>query len=623
MSTNRLGMIRKQSATLMNTGTGFRPRAPLCISAAIKAALSCGLLAAALSASAEGVSPYAGLWVGNVALKHVNEVSIPKDENNKDVAPNPAIPTATADRADLLLLLHVNGAGQVSLLKDVAVVNRNASGEPAATLADVAAAVSDESSLSLVTDPRLYAEYPMQKAVHLSSVVFDFGDAQATAAVDALVSNVLAQVVDYVEGVPVSDLDTLAERNALVNAQGPAIAAAQAGLVSAANVAASFAGFLSQFTPDKVLSVALAPNGSDAQSMSAAATSLKNASFYGDTRAVEMVDAVKVAGTNQALNVAATFSDTENLYQRFVCGKLFGDTLRASAVCASTNPAVTLTELKGGVASAATMEALRIQALSSPYTDDRAETALNTVLNAVIQEAQANSAKPPSEIEELAAAAGKAALAEMVARYPVPLTAPTGDYSAFVTSATFAGAPLAAANAALEAALLEKAQNPLTWAARLPIVAQDAAVNALQSVYSSAALAVRNELPLAGAFGLGQGDSRLTADVLPQGQLGPAALTGTIRLPANHSTNPFRHRRNPDHTTGFDITRNIRIDFDAADSTNGVLPAAYGVTSVTGMYREEVLGLHKLLGQSQNIGLKTEGRFQLNRTSRLDTLNAK
>ena len=270
------------------------------------------------------------------------------------------------------------------------------------------------------------------------------------------------------------------------------------------------------------------------------------------------------------------------------------------------------------------MEALRIQALASPYTDTRAITAVDAVLNAVLAAAQANSDKTAAEIEALAAAAGKDALAEMVVRYPLPRTAPTVDYTAFVNSASFkTAAPLTAARAALAAALLETADNPLTWQARIPVVARDAAVNALQRVYGSAALAARNELPLEGVFGPGSGDARFTADVLPQGELGPAGLTGTIRLPANYPTNPFRHRRNPEHSAGFDITRNIRIDFDGTASTNLMASAAYGVATVTGLYREEILGLHKPLGPSQNFGLRTEGRFQLNRISRIDTLNAK
>jgi len=46
------------------------------------------------------------------------------------------------------------------------------------------------------------------------------------------------------------------------------------------------------------------------------------------------------------------------------------------------------------------------------------------------------------------------------------------------------------------------------------------------------------------------------------------------------------------------------------------------VASVTGVYREEIFGLHKPLGANKDIGLKAEGRFQLNRVSRIDTLNA-
>lgn len=584
-----------------------------------------GLLAAC-GAWADGVSSYAGLWVGTVALQSVNEVSIAKDANNVDVAPDPAIPTATADRADLLLLLHVNGAGQVRLLKDVAIINRNASGDSATTLAQIVAEGSDESALSLVTDPTLYAVFPMQKATRLSSVVFDFGDAQATAAVDALVSNVVTQTVSYTRTVSTSAIDTTAERNALVETKGAEIAAAQAGLVAAAKVSSTFSQFITAFDPAKVMTVARAPSGSDAQALLTEANRLQSASFFGDTRAVEMVNAVKATGTNVASNVAASFADTGNLYQRFVCGKLLGDALTASSACVATNAsAMTLADLKSGPAAEATSEALRIQALVSSYTDTRAVTALNKVLNAVIAAAQANLGKTSVEIKDLAKAAGKAALSEEVARYPAALTAPTSDYTAFVSSATFTGAPLIAARAALAAALLEKTENPLTWQAQVPVVAYDAAVNALQSVYSTAALAMRNELPLAGTFGPGSGDARLTANVLPQGQLGSAGLTGTIRLPANHPTNPFRHRRHPDHTTGFDITRNLRLDFDAVTSSNRLSSAAYGVTVVTGIYREEILGLHKPLGpdpETTPIGLKTEGVFQLNRISRIDALNA-
>lgn len=69
-------------------------------------------------------SPFRGLWVGSAALNAVNEVSIPLDAANVPVAPDPEVPTPTFDRADLRLLIHVNGAGQAFLLKDVAILNR-------------------------------------------------------------------------------------------------------------------------------------------------------------------------------------------------------------------------------------------------------------------------------------------------------------------------------------------------------------------------------------------------------------------------------------------------------------------------------------------------------------------
>ena len=82
-------------------------------------------------------------------------------------------------------------------------------------------------------------------------------------------------------------------------------------------------------------------------------------------------------------------------------------------------------------------------------------------------------------------------------------------------------------------------------------------------------------------------------------------------------------RSHPDHTTGFNIERQIRLDFDGA-SGDALEAAGYGVDRISGTYREEIFGLHKPLGPdpvNQPVGLKTEGHFQLNRISTLDTLN--
>lgn len=96
-------------------------------------------------------------------------------------------------------------------------------------------------------------------------------------------------------------------------------------------------------------------------------------------------------------------------------------------------------------------------------------------------------------------------------------------------------------------------------------------------------------------------------------------------LPASHPTNPFRHRRHPDHTSGYDIERVIRLDFDGAQG-DALEAAGFGVDRVTGTYREEIFGLHKPLGPEPDtdpVGLRTEGRFELNRVSLIDTLNTR
>ena len=81
------------------------------------------------------------------------------------------------------------------------------------------------------------------------------------------------------------------------------------------------------------------------------------------------------------------------------------------------------------------------------------------------------------------------------------------------------------------------------------------------------------------------------------------------------------HRRHTDHSTGYNITRNLNLQFDSATSTNGLALAGFGVERLTGTYREEIFGLHKPLGPDQDKGLITEGVISLNRISQVDTLN--
>jgi hypothetical protein len=132
-----------------------------------------------------------------------------------------------------------------------------------------------------------------------------------------------------------------------------------------------------------------------------------------------------------------------------------------------------------------------------------------------------------------------------------------------------------------------------------------------------------NELELAGVFAPGSGDTNRVSNLTEVLGLGAAGLAGEIVLPINHPTNPFRHARHPDHKEGFEIKRKIRLDFDDVVG-NSLESAGFGVSRISGAYRDEIFGLHKSLGQNPAtapVGLKTQGRFELNRISHINTLN--
>jgi hypothetical protein len=174
-------------------------------------------------------------------------------------------------------------------------------------------------------------------------------------------------------------------------------------------------------------------------------------------------------------------------------------------------------------------------------------------------------------------------------------------YKAFISTPTFQGSAAVAA-AAAAAAAAQAAGQP---AAVVQGQAYAAALKALTDagIVAAADGIVDNEVKLSGAFAPGGG------------------LAGTIYLGASHPTNPFRHRRHPDHTIGYAITRAVSIQFDPATGTNSFLTAGFGVDRITGSYREAITGLHKPLGPGQNIGLITDGTIVLNRVSPVDTLN--
>ncbi len=576
-------------------------------------------------------SPYRGLWIGSASLNAVNEFAVPLDENNVKIAPDPAVPTPTFDRADLRLIIHVNGAGQAVLLKDVAVLNRvygqSTNGLPL---------MAGENDLSLVTDPSLYGVFPPQPAIRYASAVFDFGDAKTTLALDAIVELAANEAVAFATNAAL----VVNTQGARVTARNDAIAIIEpqlAEIVNNADVAETFSQFIIQF--DTAALIAITNDTADpvVATLTTRAEQIRDQSFYGDTRALDMVNAVVAAVDaavgadrfNAAHYTASSFADVNNLYQRFVSGSAVGDMIPAAAVeagVAATVSGATATSIELAMRDLSeTVGALTNALLAKVhmYTDNRSVDAVDTVLGSMAQSAFSNAALTATEISAASELAGWSALSGMVARYPLHVLTPTVDYNAFVGTNTFTEVPAATAFAAADAAINERAVNSLYTPFSLYAAAKVAALNSLQSAYNLAARAMRTELPMTGTFALGSGDTNSIASLAQPSDLGAPGLEARLFLPASHPTNPFRHRRHPDHTTGYNIDRVIRLDFDT--TPGGALEAAgYGVDRISGTYREEIFGLHKPLtaaSGSSPIGLRTEGRFELNRISLIDTLN--
>lgn len=847
--------------------------------------LACALWSgASLSLDAQS-NPYKGLWVGEVVLGKVNEVTVPLDAQNIPRAPDPNVPTPTFDAANLRLIVHVDSMGRASLLKQVAILSRKPE------------TLKNESDMALVTDERLYGAFPPQAASRISSVVFDFGDAKATAAVDQLVERAATAAAT---AAGLSGATQASVKSAAQNGAG--------AVITESNAAERFNTFLqTSLDAAKVRAIA---NGGSTTAARAAATALRDGSFYADTRGIEMLDAIEAAlaalpgnATSQqreqvALNTAAAIVETDQAYDRYLAGELMGDTIKAAADTASTTAqgiapkaissfvtansgnaveaisnthglatgeeiaiqgaainayngikkvvrltdnsfrldtpfvaggaisnfaasakiaptrvtspahglqsgtAITIRgsipayngihfvtvldentftipiafdsdplvrglwsaktyqitsfestpngvsgvkvtaqghglyngqeieivgsgvpsynglkritriddnsftipipyagnpEAKGSwdfpkaivtfqppeilptlVTSAAhrlsdgdrvvisgsdkaeynaeyavtvvspdtfsiplpydtatgnptvkgswapgtggqwrktapirsALEQLakvteaRTTALNvklTSYSDTRAPDALQSVIDAIVATAALSESPLATEIANQAEQAGREALTTSVARYPRPTRVPSIDYNSFVTSSTFANAVTTAADAAATAALKEKA-DLLATPASIRDKAREAAINALNSVYSAAARSLLTEMPMTGSFA--------------------SSLATEIVLPANHPTNPFRHRRHPDHTSGFDIRRLINLNFQPVDGQS-LTRSSYGVDRISGVYSEEIFGLHKPLGPSRNIGLKVSGTFQLYRISLIDTLNGR
>lgn len=99
------------------------------------------------------------------------------------------------------------------------------------------------------------------------------------------------------------------------------------------------------------------------------------------------------------------------------------------------------------------------------------------------------------------------------------------------------------------------------------------------------------------------------------GGVGPsAACLGRVTLSKDHPNNPYRHKFHPDHASGFAIVRQITLQFDGAPGDPWLHAPGYGVDRLTGVYRETVVGLHK-------IPLQVEGVVRLDRINTVGSLN--
>jgi len=470
-----------------------------------------------------------------------------------------------------------------------------------------------------------------------ASAVFDFGDASATEALDTLVDEAARQATELTLASS-ADLTTQGGRVQLRNSIVAAVEPDLDTIVANADIAEAFNQFILAFNTAALSAIIADTADPVVSNLITEATILRDQSFYADARGLDMVnavvDAVNAADpTNRytaAHRTASSFADTQNLYQRFISGGSFGDMITAAASTAATlaqDTNATMASLDLELRDLdETVTALNNALLAKVpmYDDTRSIAAVDAVLLAIIEAALANASAIPADLAILAEQAGRAALADLIARYPLPVQTPSLDYSAFASSTTLAGAPADAALAAADAAIAERAFNVLFTTNSVYAAAKLAAIDALSAAYNEAARVMRTELPLDGDFAPGSGDARPVVALAQPSDLGAAGLTGRIYLPASHPTNPFRHRRHPDHTRGFDIERLIRLDFDGI-SGDPLEPAGYGVERIRGIYREEVFGLHKPLGPdpvNQPVGLRTEGRFELNRISLIDTLNS-
>jgi len=593
--------------------------------------------------------PSRGLWVGEVTLNAVNEATGAVGDSNTYEFTDPAVVTPTSDAAYLRLILHVNGAGQVRLLKSVAIVQGDEQAD-------------GSSDIVLLTDPELFPDYP-GIAKRIASAFYDFGDARAVEAIqaliDAAVTTAVDEALDFKSEAQILDL--------LVNDSGTG---QLNGIADSADVATAYykdgAGFLIDdfFTLADVLVLAeevatlidggaspsdFAYDGSvgsyapftiepvlpdrDFSNTVLAAEQLRNASFYGDTRGIEaIVDIVtraagaatgadldeKKARAKLAAEAAwHNAADFDQGYNRFLARNDYQsipetivDVAVAEAIAAqgrgeleaeirsSVETVVRAEPVVQGADGAATQ--LETESL---WGDPRARRALESLVGTTVNTATEQVLISTDSVlltQTVGDALGEAYGA--VVAGVIFATAPSAAYTDYVRNPDYLGAAVTAAETAASEAVFQVGVN-VDDPADLAVLVDRAVSDALIFPRNQVASLPVHSVPLAGSLVPGE------------------TAMGAFELPALAPSNPFLHRQHPDHSVGFPIRRTIALSVDSVPGGEGFLTAGYGVSRLTGTYTEEIEGLHKPLGSEQDIGLITEGSFILNRLTLVDTLN--
>ena len=532
--------------------------------------------------------PNSGLWIGEALVSQVSEVSVPIDENNVPRAPDPNVPTPAHDLASLRLIIHVDAFGKVKFLKDVAIVKS----------LRVSTDLELDQGVALITDPSLYSNYSGKPGQRFAAAAFDFGDQKASLVLDTLMEAAISAAA-----AKANDSTNVLNSTLKNVAKSEALNAANI-ILTRADLNKAFNDYVSSNITSADLTTKLNASG-----VFGTPNLPQKDSPYNDSRATEMVASLNAIltgnltseqKTKELNNTAASFVDSNNEYNRFIEGGYFSEMILAAAAKVASEKIADNTKTHENYLTAlstvnvindAKEEALKIKITNYGYTDTRGEDAINKVLNDIVSKAVSSNLTTVNSIKNELISEGVRSLANDVKRYPSPSTTPTSGYNAFIASSEFTGAAVKAAEAASTAVYNERVGSSFPNLVSYSNAAKIAVANELKSAVSAAARANVSEL-------------------IMDGTVDGNTLSLTFKLPASHPTNPFRHRRNPDHTTGRDITRTLKLTNLSIDNNK-----------LTGIYDEEIIGLHKLLGPNKDIGLKVRGSFELNRVSNVATLN--